>query len=213
MHASDSTRIAGCPGRWMHAGPRRPARADIPHHPEIWTDVCGWYSFRGSLRDAQKWFAAGAEVFVRRGQLTLRPVTALPALARGPPLHPDDPGDPYVFRIDLSSLGLGTSRVVFSLSPHAIVECVPPSTSASPRCRSTSSQPPPTPGTGPAARSARLAQPPPRTPSGGTGNTRRCVALGCDWVSGAFRGGVVVSRHPRGRPVVQDLSLGPGVRD
>jgi len=93
-------------------------RADVPHHPE-WSDVCGWYSFRGSLRDAQKWFVAGAEVFVRRGQLTLRPLTPVPALARGLPLHPDDPGDPYVFGIDLSSLGIGTSRVVFSRSPHA----------------------------------------------------------------------------------------------
>ncbi len=96
-------------------------RADVSHHPEIWTDVCGWYSFRGSLKDAQKWFVAGAEVFVRRGQLTLRPVTPVPALARGLPLHPDDSGDPYVFRIDLSSLGIGTSRVVFSRSPHARV--------------------------------------------------------------------------------------------
>ena len=96
-------------------------RADVPHHPEIWTDVCGWYSFRGSLRDAQKWFVAGADVFVRRGQLTLRPVTPVPALARGLPLHPDDSGDPDVFRIDLSSLGLGTSRVVFSRSPRALV--------------------------------------------------------------------------------------------
>ena len=92
--------------------------ADVPHHPEIWTDVCGWYSFRGSFRDAQKWFIAGAEVFVRRGQLTLRPVTPLPALACGLALFPDDAGDPYVFRIDLSSLGIGTSRVVFSRSPE-----------------------------------------------------------------------------------------------
>ena len=94
-------------------------RADVPHHPEIWTDVCGWYSFRGSLRDAQKWLVTGAEVFVRRGQLKFRPLTPVPALARGLPLHPDDAGDPYVFRIDLSSLGIGTSRVVFSRSPHA----------------------------------------------------------------------------------------------
>lgn len=93
-------------------------RADVPHHPEIWTDISGWYSFRGSFRDAQKWFVTGAEVFVRRGQLTLRPLVPLPALARGLPLHPDDPEDPYVFRIDLSSLGMGTSRVVFSRS-HA----------------------------------------------------------------------------------------------
>jgi CubicO group peptidase (beta-lactamase class C family) len=88
-------------------------------HPEVWTEVCGWYSFRGSLRDAQKWLVAGAEVFVRRGQLTLRPITPVPALARGLPLHPDDSDDPYVFRVDLSSLGIGTSRVVFSQSPHS----------------------------------------------------------------------------------------------
>ena len=94
-------------------------RADVPHRPEVWADVCGWYSFRGSLKDVQKWLVAGAEVFVRRGQLTLRPLTPVPALARGLPLHPDDPRDPYVFRIDLSSLGIGASRVVFSRSPHA----------------------------------------------------------------------------------------------
>lgn len=94
-------------------------RDDVPHHPEIWSDVCGWYSFRGSYRDAQKWFVAGAEVFVRRGRLTLRPVAPVPALAGGLPLHPDDPGDPYVFRADLSGLGIGNSRVVFSRSPRA----------------------------------------------------------------------------------------------
>jgi hypothetical protein len=99
-------------------------RADIPHRPEIWTDVCGWYAFRGSLRDAQKWFIVGAEVFVRRGQLTFRPLTPVPALARGLPLHPDDGTDPYVFRVDLSGLGIGTSRVVFSRSAHAGVTAV-----------------------------------------------------------------------------------------
>ncbi|MGO8956157.1 MAG: hypothetical protein ACLQFR_02100 [Streptosporangiaceae bacterium] len=57
--------------------------ADVPHHPEIWTDVCGWYSFRGSLKGAQKWLVAGAEVFVRRGQLTLRPVTPCPRWPAG----------------------------------------------------------------------------------------------------------------------------------
>ena len=93
-------------------------RADVPYHPEVWAGICGWYSFRGSRRDVQKWLVAGAEVFVRRGRLTLRPATPLPALARALPLHPDDAGDPYVFRVDLSSLGIGTSRVVFSQSPH-----------------------------------------------------------------------------------------------
>jgi Beta-lactamase len=94
-------------------------RADVPHRPQIWTDVCGWYTFRGSLRDAQKWFVAGAQVRVKRGQLVLRPVTPVPAVLRDLPLHPDDPDDPYVFRIDLSGLGIGTSRLVFSRSPSA----------------------------------------------------------------------------------------------
>jgi CubicO group peptidase (beta-lactamase class C family) len=112
------TEVTAVLGRILSV-PEPVIRGDVPHHPEIWTDVCGWYSFRGSLKDAQKWFVAGAEVFVRRGQLTLRPFTPLPTLTRGLPLHPDDSGDPYVFRIDLSSLGIGTSRVVFSRSPHA----------------------------------------------------------------------------------------------
>jgi CubicO group peptidase (beta-lactamase class C family) len=110
--------VSGILGRILGV-PESVIRADVPHRPEIWSDVCGWYSFRGSLRDAQKWFVAGAEVFVRRGQLTLRPLTPVPGLYCGLPLHPDDPGDRYVFRIDLSSLGIGTSRVIFSRSPHA----------------------------------------------------------------------------------------------
>jgi CubicO group peptidase (beta-lactamase class C family) len=41
-------------------------RPDVPYHPEIWSDLCGWYSFRGSFRDVQKWFIpGGAEVFAR----------------------------------------------------------------------------------------------------------------------------------------------------
>jgi CubicO group peptidase (beta-lactamase class C family) len=92
-------------------------RTDVPHHPEIWRDICGWYSFCGSFRDVQKWFVAGAEVSVHRGQLMLRVLSPIPALNRGLPLHPDDHQDPYVFRIDLSDFGIGTSRVVFSRAP------------------------------------------------------------------------------------------------
>jgi hypothetical protein len=32
-------------------------------------------------------------------------------------LHPDDPDDPRVFRVDLSGLGKGTLRVVFREAP------------------------------------------------------------------------------------------------
>jgi CubicO group peptidase (beta-lactamase class C family) len=90
---------------------------EVPHHPELWSDLCGWYGFRGSLRDVQRWFVAGAEVFVRRGQLMLRALSPIPAVNRGLALHPDDERDPYVFRIDLSGFGLGTARVVFSREP------------------------------------------------------------------------------------------------
>jgi CubicO group peptidase (beta-lactamase class C family) len=94
-------------------------RTDIPQHPEVWRDICGWYSFRGSLRDAQKWFVGGAEVSVRRGRLTLRALTPIPSLSRGFTLHPDDDGDPDIFRMDLSEFGIGTTRVIFSRPPAA----------------------------------------------------------------------------------------------
>jgi CubicO group peptidase (beta-lactamase class C family) len=94
-------------------------RAAVPHHPETWGDLCGWYAFPGSLRDVQKWAVAGVQVFVRRGQLTLRLVTPVPGFPREFPLHPDDDEDPGLFRIDLSALGMGTSRVIFSRVPDA----------------------------------------------------------------------------------------------
>jgi hypothetical protein len=94
-------------------------RTAVPHHPEIWGDLCGWYAFPGSLRDLQKWAVAGVQVFVRGGQLTLRLVTPVPGLPREFPLHPEDNEDPGLFRIDLSALGMGTSRVVFSRVPES----------------------------------------------------------------------------------------------
>lgn len=56
---------------------------------------------------------------MRRGQLTLRALSPVPAVYRGFPLHPDDDKDPYVFRIDLSQFGLGIARIVFSREPGA----------------------------------------------------------------------------------------------
>jgi len=57
---------------------------------------------------------AGAKVTIRRGRLMVRTLSPIPALYRGFELHPDDEEDPYVFRLDLSTHGLGTVRVVFS---------------------------------------------------------------------------------------------------
>ena len=92
-------------------------RTAVPHHPEIWNGLCGWYAFPGSLRDVQKWAVAGVQVVVRRGQLTLRLVTPVPGLPREFPLHPEDDQDPGLFRVDLSALGMGTGRVIFSRIP------------------------------------------------------------------------------------------------
>jgi hypothetical protein len=77
-------------------------RADVPQHPEIWGDLCGWYHPRAQRTDMQAWstLGAGVQVRVRRGRLTLRTLSPIPALDRGLVLHPDDDTDPYVFRID-----------------------------------------------------------------------------------------------------------------
>jgi len=89
-------------------------RTDVPHHPEIWADLCGWYLIPGPLTDVRVRGMAGAGfgVFVRRGQLCLRFLSPIPALLKGFPLHPDDPEDPYAFRIELPGSDL-TPQVVF----------------------------------------------------------------------------------------------------
>ena len=97
-------------------GVREPIiRTDIAQHPERWNEICGWYALSGRLSDvrARMMLGAGIGVFARGGKLVLRGLSPVPSLLRGFELHPDDPGDPYVFRIDLSRYGIGTARVVF----------------------------------------------------------------------------------------------------
>jgi hypothetical protein len=93
---------------------------DVPHHPELWDDLCGWYRLSARLSDVRlrAIMGAGAEVFVRGGQPTLRFLTPIPALAAGFPLHPDDDSDPYVFRLDLPESGLEPMRIVFGQDRH-----------------------------------------------------------------------------------------------
>jgi CubicO group peptidase (beta-lactamase class C family) len=109
--------VSGILGHVVGA-PNEAIRTDVPHRPETWSDLCGRYSLRGSWRDVDKWLIAGAEIVVRSGRLVLRPETPIPGL-RGFPLYPDDEGDPYVFRVDLSTLGIGIVRVVFSAETGA----------------------------------------------------------------------------------------------
>jgi len=91
-------------------------RTDVPRRPDTWGDLCGWYRLAGPLTDVRMrgMFGAGAEVFVRRGQLMMRALTPIPTLYRGFPLYPDDPEDQTVFRLDLGAFGLGSMRVVFA---------------------------------------------------------------------------------------------------
>jgi CubicO group peptidase (beta-lactamase class C family) len=94
-------------------GPRR----DVPEHPEVWGGICGWYGpDPGPLTNARvrMFMGAGAEVIVREGHLVLRGLTPVPRVRKGFRLHADDPADPYLFRLDVADLGLGTWPVAFS---------------------------------------------------------------------------------------------------
>ncbi|MFX0577810.1 serine hydrolase domain-containing protein [Nocardia nepalensis] len=95
-------------------------RTDVAHHPEIWDKICGRYDVQGRFTDvrARAMVGAGLRVEVCGGRLVLRVLTPLPGLFRGLPLHPDDPHDPWVFRLDLADFGTGTLRIVFRHRPR-----------------------------------------------------------------------------------------------
>ena len=99
--------------------PDQRVRNDIPARPETWSEICGWYSpdpgpVTNLFTRAQ--MGAGAEVTIRDGHLMLKPLHPVPAIRRGIRLYPDDPNDPYVFRIEIPEYGMNL-RVVFSQSP------------------------------------------------------------------------------------------------
>jgi hypothetical protein len=92
-----------------------PRPSDIPHHPEVWGDLCGRYELSavGDLR-GRVMMGGGAQVFVRGGRLMLRLLTPVPSVFRGLPLDPDDASDPRVFRLDLSRFGMRSIRLIFA---------------------------------------------------------------------------------------------------
>jgi CubicO group peptidase (beta-lactamase class C family) len=95
-------------------------RADIPVRPGTWREVCGWYSpDPGPVTNLflRALMGAGAEVTVHGGHLLLKPLTPIPAMRRGLRLYPDDPDDPWVFRVEIPEYGK-SSRVVFSGRPE-----------------------------------------------------------------------------------------------
>jgi CubicO group peptidase (beta-lactamase class C family) len=100
--------------RQLIGAPEGARRTDVPHHPEIWPDLCGRYQLpSGSDLRGRVAMGGGVEVLIRGGRLVARVLTPVPALFRGFPLSPDDEHDPDVFRLDLSVFGLATARVVF----------------------------------------------------------------------------------------------------
>jgi hypothetical protein len=90
-------------------------RTDIAVHPEVWDDICGWYSPPpGPMTNlfTRLIMGAGLEVRVKDKALQVRPLTPVPAM-RPTALRPDAPDDPFVFRVDMSDAGQGTMQVVF----------------------------------------------------------------------------------------------------
>jgi CubicO group peptidase (beta-lactamase class C family) len=119
----------GSPGAfaWLHVElgrlvrhllgvPEDSVRSQVPHHPEVWAELCGRYVFPPRIADLRQrlMLGAGAEVVVQGGRLLLRLLTPVPAVYRGLPLEPDDQTDPYLFRLDLSRFAMSPVRVVFS---------------------------------------------------------------------------------------------------
>jgi hypothetical protein len=90
-------------------------RTDVPPRPETWPHVVGTYQLPPGVSDlrGRALFGGGLEVLVRGGRLTARLRLPVPAAWRGVPLHPDDPADPYVFRLDLAGMGMGLARIAF----------------------------------------------------------------------------------------------------
>lgn len=94
--------------------PEDAVRVDVPQSPEVWDDMRGWYRLDAGLLDVRlrEALGAGVEVVIRDGRPALRFLG--PLFFRPLALHPDDPDDPLLFRVDLSQFGGGTFRVAFS---------------------------------------------------------------------------------------------------
>lgn len=101
-------------------------RTDLPHHPETWAGLCGRYVLPSRISDlrGRLGFGGGVEVFIGGGRLMARLLVPVPALYRGFPLHPDDPQDPRVFRLDLSPLGMPLVRLAFAGGDGAAAQAI-----------------------------------------------------------------------------------------
>ena len=97
--------------------PANPVRDDVAPHPEVWDALRGWYApdaGPGTNLFARVGFGAGIEVAVRHDRLVLKPLTPVPGLRDAMVLHPDDPDDPRVYRVEFPA---STTRPGGSCSP------------------------------------------------------------------------------------------------
>ena len=60
--------------------PEEAPRSDVPHHPEVWAELCGRYVFPPRISDLRQrlMLGFGADVLVRGGRLTVRLLTPGP---------------------------------------------------------------------------------------------------------------------------------------
>jgi CubicO group peptidase (beta-lactamase class C family) len=103
--------------------PRSAIPDDLAPHPEVWAELCGWYGLMpGPMTNAfmRLVMGAGAEIRVRGGHLLLQPLSPIPALRRGLRLFAADPGDPYVFPVDMAGVGKPPMPVVFVKSAGTV---------------------------------------------------------------------------------------------
>jgi CubicO group peptidase (beta-lactamase class C family) len=119
------TEIGGLLRRLLDV-PDPAVRTDLPHHPEIWGEVCGRYHLPARVGDlrARAMLGGGLEIVSRDGRLVGRILTPVPALYRGVPLVPDDEADPFVFRADLARFDLPPARLVFGRSRQGSVTAI-----------------------------------------------------------------------------------------
>ena len=88
-------------------------RTDVAPRPEIWSEVCGWYGPPpGPVTNLFSRALMGAGAEVSRRQSDAEATDPDPSNATGFRLYPDDPDDPWVFRIHFPEFGM-ERRVVF----------------------------------------------------------------------------------------------------
>jgi CubicO group peptidase (beta-lactamase class C family) len=104
--------------------PDDPVRDDVAPSPEVWPALCGWYApDAGPITDLfpRLTMGAGLEVAVRHGGLVLTPLTPVPGQATGMVLHPDDAGDPRVYRVTYPRHGWNLGVVFTEESPPRLL--------------------------------------------------------------------------------------------